>query len=187
MRRRYLFARSFGVMGYTPSEPFSKRLPAITATPPGSKMWRPCSKTLVCRCCCGAIALTKGLRCRPANTNLHTIRARNAIIDRIAGAIEIPPWRKWTAARVRFGPILTKSHTASRVVSAAASGRLAACDGMNHQNFVLLARDFLEAFTGRHVKWLRAGLRFIFGNHLVHFFHVNGCRIVFEKRSIAVR
>ncbi len=53
-------------------------------------------------------------------------------------------------------------------VSVAASGRLAACDGMNHQDFVLLARDFLEAFTGRHVKWLRAGLGFIFGNHFVH-------------------
>ncbi len=39
----------------------------------------------------------------------------------------------------------------------------------------------------RHVKWLRAGLGFIFGNHFVHFFHVGGCRIVFEKRCIAVR
>ncbi len=41
------------------------------------------------------------------------------------------------------------------VVSVAASARLAACDGMNHQDFVLLARDFLEAFTGRHVKCRR--------------------------------
>jgi hypothetical protein len=32
---------------------------------------------------------------------------------------------------------------------------------MNHQDFVLLARNFPEAFTGRHVKWLRAGLGFI--------------------------
>jgi len=29
---------------------------------------------------------------------------------------------------------------------------------MNHQDFVLIARDFLDAFTGRHIKRLRAGL-----------------------------
>ncbi len=72
-------------------------------------------------------------------------------------------------------------------MSVAASARLAARDGMNHQDFVLLARDLLEAFTGRHVKRLRAGLGFIFGNQFVHFFHVGSCRIVFEKRCIAVR
>src|SRR5882762_9348107 len=158
----------------------------MTATPPGSKMWRTSSRMLSRRCCRGAIARTKGQRCGPANTNLHTTRARNAITDRIAGAIDIPPWRKWTTISIRFGPKPTKSHTASRVVSGAASARLAACDGMNHQNFVLLARDFLDAFAGRHVKWLRAGLGFISGNHLVHFFHVSGCRIVFKKRLITV-
>jgi len=52
-------------------------------------------------------------------------------------------------------------YAGSRVVSAAAKVRLAACDGMNPQDFVLLAHDFFEAFTGRHVKWLRAGLGFI--------------------------
>ena len=161
MRRRYLFARSFRSSGSRPSELFSKRLSAMTATPPESEMWRPSSKTLLRRCCPGAIARTKDQRCGPANTNLHTIRARNAIIDRIAGAIEIPQWRKWAIASIRFGPIPTKSHTGSRVVSAAASARLAPCDRMNHQDFVLLARDFLDAFTGRHVKWLRAGLGFI--------------------------
>jgi len=33
---------------------------------------------------------------------------------------------------------------------------------MNHQDFVLVARDFLDAFTGCHVKRLRTGLPFIF-------------------------
>jgi hypothetical protein len=33
---------------------------------------------------------------------------------------------------------------------------------------------------------LCAGLGFIFGNHFVHFIHVGGCRIVFEKRGITV-
>src|SRR5262245_55482113 len=50
-------------------------------------MWRPTAKRLLCRCS-GAVALTKGLRCRPANTNLHATKARNAIIDRIAGLIQ---------------------------------------------------------------------------------------------------
>src|SRR5216683_5178606 len=36
------------------------------------------------------------------------------------------------------------------------------------------------------VKWLRAGLAFVFGNQFVDFFDVGGCRIVFEKRCIAV-
>src|SRR5258708_1406902 len=173
-------------MGSGLSELFSKRLPPMTATPPGSEMWKISSKMVSRRCCRGTIARTKGQRCGPANTNLHTTRARNAITDRIAGAIEIPPWRKWTSISIRFGPIPTKSHTASRVLSAAAIARLAACDGMNHQNFVLLARDFLDAFAGRHVKWLRAGLGFISGNHLVHFFHVTSCRILFNKRLIPV-
>src|SRR5712664_842425 len=186
MRRRYVFARSFRSRGSRPSELFSNRLPAITATPPGSEMWRASSKTLLCRCCCGGIALPKSLRCRPANTNFHTIKARNAIIDRFAGDIQVPPGLKLTTASVRFSPMPAKSYTASGVVSVAASARSAACDGMNHQDLVLLARDFLEAFTGRHVKWLRAGLGFILGNHFVHFFHVGGCRIVFEKRCITV-
>src|SRR5713101_7966533 len=186
MRRRYLFARTFRSRGSRSSELFSKRLPAITATPPGSEMWRASSKTLWCRCCCGAISRTQGLHRRPANTNLHTIRASKAIIDRFAGDIQAQPGLKSTTASVRFSPMPTKSYTASGVVPVAASARLAACDGMNHQDLVLLARDFLEAFTGRYIKWLRAGLGFIFGNHFVHFFHVSGCRIVFEKRCIAV-
>ena len=49
----------------------------------------------------------------------------------------------------------------SRFVAAAAKVRLAACDGMNPQAFVLPAHDFFEAFTGRHVKRLRAGLGFV--------------------------
>jgi hypothetical protein len=36
--------------------------------------------------------------------------------------------------------------------------QLAARDGMNHQDFALLARDFPDAFTSGHIKWLRAGL-----------------------------
>jgi hypothetical protein len=66
------------------------------------------------------------------------------------------------------------------------TARLAARDGMNHQDFVLPARDFLDAFTGRHVEWLGTGLRFIFGNYPVHFLHVSGGRIVFEKCGITV-
>src|SRR5713226_972396 len=187
MRRRYPFARSFRSRGSAPSELLSKWSPAITTVVAHSKMLKPCLKKLLC---CGrgaAFSLTKGPRCRPANTNLHTIRARNAITARFGGDIQVPPSFKWTTASVRFSPRPTKSYAAARVVSVAASARLAACDGMNHQDFVLLARDFLEAFTGRHVKWLRAGLGFILGNHFVHFFHVGGCRIVFEKRCIAAR
>src|SRR6266850_2511820 len=186
MPRRWVFASSFWSRESRPSELFSNRLPAITATPPGSEMWRASSKTLLCRCSCGAIALSQGLHRRPPNANLHTTRPRNAITDRFAGDIQVPPGLKLTTASVRFSPMPTKSYTASGVVSAAASARLAACDGMNHQDFVLLARDLLEAFTGRHVKWLSAGLGFILGNHFVHFFHVGGCRIVFEKRCIVV-
>src|SRR5882724_118500 len=69
--------------------------------------------------------------------------------------------------------------------SLAINGPLTARDGMYHQDFILLARDFLDAFTGSHVKWLRTGLGFIFGNYLVHFLHIGSCRIVFEKRRIA--
>ena len=50
------------------------------------------------------------------------------------------------------------------MVAAAASGRLAARDGMNHQDFILLARDFLDAFTGFHAERLCSGLGFILGN-----------------------
>src|SRR5215510_14272175 len=50
-------------------------------------MWRPTAKRLLYRCS-EAVALTKGLRCRPANTNLHATKARNAITDRIAGVIQ---------------------------------------------------------------------------------------------------
>jgi len=56
---------------------------------------------------------------------------------------------------------------------------------MNHQDLVLLARDFADAFTGRKVKRLRAGLDFVFGDHPVHFFHVGGCWIIFEECAVA--
>ena len=108
------FRAIFRSMGSTPSELSSKRLPALTATPARSKMWRPCSKALLCCCCGAAISLTNGLRRRPANANLHAIRARTAVTTRFAGAIQIPPWQKWTAASVAFTPMLTKSYAASR-------------------------------------------------------------------------
>jgi hypothetical protein len=79
--------------------------------------------------------------------------------------------------------MLTRSRTARALGS---PGRLAACDGMNHQDFVLPARDFLNAFTGRHIERLRTGLGFIFGNYPVHLFHIGGGRIVFEQCGIAV-
>src|ERR1700731_3018239 len=85
----------------------------------------------------------------------------------------------------RVSSMPTKSYVLA-VASAATNGKLATRDGMNHQDFVLLARNFLDAFTGCHVKWLRAGLGLIFGNHLVHFPHVGSCWIVFEKCRIAV-
>src|SRR6266702_8188007 len=187
MRRRYLFARSFGSRRCRSSELFSRGPSAITATPPSSEMWRPSSKRLLCCCCCGAIALAKSLRCGPANTNLHTTRAGNAITDRIAGAIKFR--RRGNGLPLAFDSAhCQRSLTLpAGIVSPAASAWSAACDGVNHQNFVLLARDFLEAFTGRHVKRLCAGLGFILGNQFVHFFHVGGCRIVFEKCCIAVR
>src|SRR6266516_37529 len=150
-------------------------------------MWRHSSKRRLGRCRCVAIALARGPQCEPANTNLHTIKTKNAIIDTIAGVI--------TFRRRGYGlPLASDSALCQRsltlpagIVSPAAAALLTACDGMNHQDFILLARDFLEAFTGRHVKWLRAGLGFILGNQFVHFFHVGGCRIVFEKSCIAAR
>jgi hypothetical protein len=57
---------------------------------------------------------------------------------------------------------------------------------MNHQDFALLAGSFADAFTSGHIKWLGAGLGFIFGNHPIYFVHVGGCRIVFKKRGITV-
>src|SRR5436309_4161031 len=187
MRRRYLFARSFGSRRSSSSALFSRGPSVITATPPSSEMWRPSSKGLLYRCCCGAIALARGPQCEPANTNLHTTRAGNAITDRIAGAIKFR--RRGNGLPLAFDSALCRRSLTlpPGIVSPAASAWSAACDGVNHQNFVLLARDFLEAFTGRHVKRLCAGLGFIIGNQFVHFFHVRGCRIVFEKRRIAVR
>src|SRR5439155_2982620 len=170
-----------------PSELFAKRWSVITTTPRGSEMWRPFSKRSFCRCCCGASTLAKSPRCRLANTNLHTIRTRNAITDRIAGAIEF-------RRRGNGLPLASDSALCQRsltlpagIVSPAASARSAACDGMNHQDFVLLARNFLKAFTSRHVKRLCASLGFILGNQFVYFFHVGGCRIIFEKSCIAAR
>src|SRR5882672_5571204 len=86
----------------------------------------------------------------------------------------------------RFSSVLTKSSLAGPGwCRAATNAPLTASDGMYHQDFILLARDFLDAFTGSHVKWLRTGLGFIFGNYVVHFLHIGSCRIVFEKRRIA--
>ncbi len=84
----------------------------------------------------------------------------------------------------RVQPMRTKSWTAG---PGRFGSRLAARDGMNHQDFALLGGDFPDALTGGHIKWLRSGLGFIFGNHPVYFVHVGGCRIVFEKRGIAMR
>src|SRR5258707_3834020 len=146
-------------MWCAPCEPFSKRLSGISATPTRSRMWRPCSKKLSSCCRDTPIPLTTGLRCWPLNTNLHTTRARKAITDRLASAIQIQPGRKLTTASVAFSPNASERLTPpAGVLSAAASGRLAARDGLNHQNFVLLTGDFLDAFAGCHVERLRAGL-----------------------------
>src|ERR1700693_2298462 len=119
-----------------------------------------------------------------STTNLHTIRTRKTATDRIASAIQTTALAE-PDATVVLNPTLKMSSATSRG-GQRRSVRLAACDGVNHQDFVLLARDFLDAFTGRHVKRLRAGLGFVFGDYLVHFFHVDRCWIVFEKHPIAV-
>src|SRR5258707_15889048 len=104
-------------------------------------MWRPCSKKLL-SCWGTPISLTPGLRCWLLNTNLHTKRARKAITDRIASAIQIqlggnglPPTRFQSKASERLTP-------PAGVLSAVASGWLAAREGVNHQDFVLVARCF---------------------------------------------
>src|SRR5207245_1054908 len=103
-----------------------------------------------CRCCCGASTLAKNPRC-PANTNLHTIRMRNPITDRIAGAIKFRR-RGDGLPQASDSALCQRSLTLpAGFVSPAASARSAACDGMNHQDFILLARYLLEAFTGRLV------------------------------------
>ncbi len=109
-------------------------------------------KKVLCCGCGAAIPLANGLRRRPVNTSLHAISAKNAIRESVVNAIQIPRIGNGVS---RSAPMLTKFMLPAGVVAAAASGRLAARDGMNHQDFVLLARDFLDAFTACHVKRLR--------------------------------
>src|SRR6266478_1974675 len=158
-------------MGSAPSTRFSSS-PATSAEPAGTKMWRPCSKRPFCRGRCTSISATSHLHPMSVKTNIHRVCVRNGIRDGTPGSIQIPRnrnrLRQW---RVRcLGSLV----------------RLAARDGMNHQDFALFARNFLDAFTCRHVEWLRTGLGFIFGNYPVYFVHVGGGRIVFEKCCIAV-
>src|SRR5260370_28375510 len=150
-------------------------------------MWRPSSKRSFCRCCCGASTLAKSPRCRPANTNLHTIRTRNAITDGIAGAIKFR--RRGNGLPLASDSALCKRSLTlpAGIVSPAAAALLTACDGMNHQDFILRARNFLYAFTGRHVKWLRAGLGFVLGNDSLYFFHLGGFGILFVKVLLSLR
>jgi hypothetical protein len=68
-----------------------------------------------------------------------------------------------------------------------ASVLLAACDGVDHQNFALLPAYFFDTFAGRHIEWLGARLRLIFGNHPINFVHVGRRWIIFEKRRVAMR
>src|SRR5215469_9723346 len=123
----------------------------------------------------------------PVNTSLQTINATNAMSETLAGTIQIPLLRKIDRGSVAFSATLTKWCADSRTIPAATSAVSAARDGMNHQDFVLLTGDFLNAFTRGHVKRLRAGLGLIFRDHPVHFVHVGGGRIVFEKCGIAAR
>src|SRR5260370_11849202 len=147
-------------------------------------MWRPSSKRWLRRCCCGAIALTEGLRCGPASTNLHTTRARNAIPDRIAGAIKFRRRRNGLPLGADSALCQRSRALPDGVVSPVAAALLTAGHGLDHQDFILLARNLLYAFTGRHIKWLCAGLGFVLGNHSVYFFHVDGRPILFETRCI---
>src|SRR5262249_8642186 len=91
---------------------------------------------------------------------------------------------KWNVEASLFSATPMKSCVTAGPYRATKS---ASGDGMNHQDFLLLAGDSLDALTGCHVKRLRTGLSFVFGNHAVHFFHVGGFRIVFKKRGIATR
>src|ERR1700756_4797013 len=106
-------------------------------------------------------------RCRshPEPCRLHTaahgIAVTSEVTDRVTNAIRILPSWKRTTVRLAFSPMPANPYAVSRAVSAAAKVRLAACDGMNPQDLVLLAHDLFEAFTGRHVKWLRYGLGFM--------------------------
>src|SRR5437763_12633673 len=63
---------------------------------------------------------------------------------------------------------------------------LATCDGVNHQNFVLRAGDFLDAFSSSDVERLRSGLCFVFRDDPVDFVHVGGRGVVFENGGIAL-
>ena len=65
-------------------------------------------------------------------------------------------------------------------------GALAARDWMHHQYFALLTCDCLDALARRHIKRLRTSLSFVFGDYLIHFFHVSSGWIVLENRRIAV-
>src|SRR6266403_6396771 len=158
-------------MGSAPSTRFSSS-PATSAEPAGTKMWRPCSKRPFCRGRGTSISPTSHLHPMSVKTNLHRVCVRNGIRDGTPGSIQIP--RNRNRLRQVAGSVFRQPRT------------LAARDGMNHQDFALFARNFLNAFTCRHVEWLRAGLGFIFGNNPVYFVHVGGGRIVFEKCRIAV-
>ena len=108
---------------------------------------------------------------------------KHGIRDRAAGTIQIPR----NANRPQQVPGSVDANEVLHCPGVRGSlARLATCDGVNHQDFSLFARDFLDAFTCRHVERLRAGLGFIFGNNPVYFVHVGRFQIVFEKCPIAV-
>src|SRR5256885_12081616 len=71
-------------MGPPPGARLIMRTPTATATPTRSKR-------LFSPCCGAAISLSNGLRCRPANTNLHAINARKATRETVTDTIYAAP------------------------------------------------------------------------------------------------
>src|SRR5215472_7983058 len=118
-----------------------------------------------------ASACAKSLRRKPpASVNRHLSRtstpANNASTstDTIGEAIAM------SSARCGIRPVrhLRRSHSGPT-------------------DFVLRAGNFLNTLPGGDIERLRSGLRFVFGDDAVHFVHVGGRGIVFEKRGIALR
>src|SRR4030095_13788276 len=164
MRSKYLSARSFLLPVPKPFQPFCTKLLATAPVSDRHKNVRLGSMMLLA-CSLAPIARAKDLGLRPENPSLQDRRARKKIRDTWAMSIQPPLKEHATAANADFYPSIGPSQNCLRQW-------LAACDGMNHQNFVLFAAHFLDAFAGGHVEWLGARLGFIFGNHPVDFIHI---------------
>src|SRR5579859_2041792 len=140
---------------------------------------------------CGVPGCTKSLRREPARVSLHLSRAMTPTsratirTETIAEAMAIIPAR-CRLRQPRHACQSTRSRAGDDHIPAVYSPSLAARDGMNHQHFVLRARDFLDAFSGSDVEGLRSGLCFVLRDDAVHFIHVGGRGIVLENGGITL-